>query len=367
MSKQAGREDVADPGPAELLDEESLPAYLRSLGLAGEGEPLAVEAAGDGNINWVRRARATGSGRSWIVKQARPALERFPEYRASTERIVFENRFYEIARDFDRDGVCPQVLHFDAPRRVLVLEDLGRAERLDHALARGADEVVASAARRLGAFLGALHRETAPRASALAARFQNGEMSRLHGDHIFLLPFRANDFPLEPAVRARAALLWRDEELGAIAARAYERYLEPRGALLHGDVQPGNVLLVATGARLLDAEIAQVSDPAFDVGTLLAHLLLPAAVRPGAARAALANADALWSAYCAASGAGADGDLAPAARYAGLEVLRRTIGAARVEAARAADAAFASIELGLRLVRRPPETLDELASSLDSR
>ena len=85
------------------------------------------------------RARAEGSPRSWVVKQARPALERFPEYSASTERIAFEARYYEVTAPLDPDSACPSVLWFDPIQCVLVLEDLGDAERLDGALGRGAD------------------------------------------------------------------------------------------------------------------------------------------------------------------------------------------------------------------------------------
>src|SRR5690606_20526379 len=120
----------------DALDEALLPAYLRSIGLASGAEDVVVEPAGDGNINWVRRARIAGRT-SIVVKQARPALERFPQYRASTERIVFEHRWLERAAPHDARGVCPRVLFFDEARRVLVLEDLGDAERLDHALLRG--------------------------------------------------------------------------------------------------------------------------------------------------------------------------------------------------------------------------------------
>jgi 5-methylthioribose kinase len=225
------------------LTEANLPEYLRKLGLLGPGPPPAIEPAVDGNINWVRRVRRAGrpspGGASWIVKQARPALERFPEYQVSTERILFEHRYLEVARPFDRHGVLPAVLGFDPEQRVLILEDLGDAERLDHALARGAD--VAPAAAHLGDLLGRVHAGTA--GAALANAFANDAMRRLHGEHIFVLPLRPNDFPLPEPVAARARLLQGDADLVRLADAAYARYLEPRGALVHGDVQAGNVLL----------------------------------------------------------------------------------------------------------------------------
>lgn len=329
---------------ATRLDEATLPDYLRGLGLVRAGDRVEVEPAGDGNINWVRRARS--GGHSWIVKQARPALERFPEYRVTTDRILFEARWLETVRPLDAERVCPTVVRFDPEARVLVLEDLGRAPRLDHVLARRPGAGV-EPARRLARFLGAIH--SATRDPGLAARFENDAMRRLHGDHIFALPFHPNEFPLPPALRARAEALWSDRALVAIAEAAYRRYLEPRGALVHGDVQAGNVLLGAAGAVLLDAEIAHVGDPAFDLGTLIAHLRLPAVARgaPGDASEAV---EAAWLAYAAASGAGSQ-LRREAERYAAIEMLRRTLGAARAEVATEREAGLAIVDFATERLR----------------
>jgi 5-methylthioribose kinase len=200
----------------------------------------------------------------------------------------------------------------------------------------------------LAAFLGRVHRATRGDAS-LAAAFANVPMQRLHGDHIFALPYRPNDFALPPRTAARARELWDDRALRDAADRAYARYLTPEGALVHGDVQAGNVLLARGGVTLLDAEIAHLGDPAFDIGMLLEHVLLPeaAAGRAAAARPAL---ERCWHAYEGAHGAGGP-PLAGALRYAGLELLRRTIGAARVAAVSGDDAGLRTIDAGLGLVR----------------
>jgi 5-methylthioribose kinase len=329
--------------PQRRLTDADLPGYLASVGILPQGAAAAVEPVGDGNINWVRRVRSGAA--SWVVKQARPALERFPQYRVTSERIVFEARFYETAAPLDRQGVCPRVLHFDPQQRVLVLEDLGAAERLDAALAREAE--VTPVARTLAAFLAELHRATA--GAELAARFANDEMRRLHGDHIFVLPFRENDFPLSPTLRERARGLRGDAALLASIDAAHARYLEPVGALVHGDVQPANVLLPASGPRLIDAEIAHVGDPAFDLGQLVGHLLLPAAAR-GRAAAARPAVDAAWSAWAQAFGAG-PAERRAVARYAGIELLRRTLGAARVPAVASDAASLRVVDAGLRLIR----------------
>jgi 5-methylthioribose kinase len=326
------------------LTEENLPRYLEQIGLLAAQEPVEITSAGDGNINWVRRVQPKDGRRSFVVKQARPALERFPEYEVTTERIGFEAAYYAVVRELGL-RVCPDVIHFDETERVLVLEDLGPGPRLDALLE---DDVPVQTFHELGGFLSAVHGATS---ASLESRFRNEAMRRLHGDHIFALPLRANDFPLSRRLRDRAEALWQDRELVQIADRAYERYRGPGRALVHADVQPSNVVLCAGTPRLLDAEIAHVGDPAFDLGTLLGHVLLAATARGRPEQAAPA-ARAAWSAYRA--GPGPSLRFEDVARYAGLEMLRRTIGAARVPGVQRDEPALAVLEAALGLVRRPP-------------
>ncbi|HEY8157042.1 MAG TPA: hypothetical protein VII72_23150 [Myxococcota bacterium] len=331
------------------LREADLPGYLASLGLLTPGEPVIVEPAGEGNINWVRRVRSSARPYSVVVKQARPALERFPEYRVSTRRIEFEARWYACVAPFDREGLCPRVHRFDAERKTLVLEDLAGAERLDAVLARGDDATRVAAA--LGRFLGAVHAGT--RDPSLAARFENAEMRALHGEHIFALPFRANDFPLSPALRRRASALAADADLLRRIDAAHVRYRELAIALVHADVQPTNVLVAAGAPKLLDAEIAHVGDPAFEIGQLAGNLWLRALAR-GDPRAAAPAVGALWSAYSGALGGALKVAFGDAMLHAGVEMLRRTLGAARIPELASDELALRAVDAGRAWLLAPP-------------
>jgi 5-methylthioribose kinase len=321
-----------------MLAEEGISTYVRALGLAQADEPIAVQGSGDGNINWVRRVEVGGArARSFVLKQARPALERFPQYAAPTERLLFEARWFDLARAHDGDAICPRVIALDEANRVLVLEDLSACERLDSVLARGAR--VDAQMEALARFLARVHAATAGDDS-LAARFANDAMRRLHGEHIFALPFSESDFGLTPRLAAAARGLREEAALVRAAALAHEHYLAPRGSLVHADVQAGNVLLTpGGGVKLLDAEIAHVGDPAFDLGTLLAHLALPRIARGESAGELLERVRAAYRSERGAS----EALLARARRHGGFELVRRTIGAARV-------AAVASDEAGLRVL-----------------
>ncbi len=321
------------------IDDTSVLEYVRKNRLLPDASELEVEPAGDGNINWVRRVRVPG-GPSIVIKHARSTLERFPEYAAPPERLRFEYAYGEVVRSLveEEANVLPRVLHFDPEAFVLVLEDLGDAPRLEEPLLAG--DAPEAALERLGRFLGRVHAATRGRAEELAPRFGNGEMQRLHGEHIFRLPFEPPGFPVSPDVRVEAdRLLGREGVRNRIEALR-ERYYGSREALVHADVQPTNVLLTAAGPKLLDAEISHVGDPAFDVGSLLGHLRIHRAIRPEATALERAERAFLWG-Y--SEGGGTEGDASRAWGYAAVEMLRRTIGAARVRAVQEPSAAVAVV------------------------
>ncbi len=308
---------------------------------------VVVSPAGDGNVNWVRRVR-TSDGRSFVVKQARASLERFPEYRVDTVRMVFEARYFEIVRERvpAHADIPPKQILFDEVERVLVMEDLGDAPRLDTLLSEG--RAVPATLERLGAFLADIHAATRADAESLRSRFANDEMRALHGEHIFTLPYERNDFPIEPRLRALADDVLARPGLRTRIADLRECYYGKGEALVHGDVQAGNVLVSASRPRLIDAEISHVGDPAFDLGQAFAHIHLHRAHARDSTPLASCEA-ALLAGYARKSGA--DRELGARARgFAGVEILRRAIGAARLPVLGTTARAERALELGAALL-----------------
>ena len=138
------------------------------------------------------------------------------------------------------------------------------------------------------------------------------------------MPFEPNDFPIEPRLRALADEALAKPKLRAAIAELRTRYYDSQESLVHGDVQAGNVLVQGERPRLLDAEIAHVGDSAFDLGQAFAHVHVHR-VRARDASACEACEKALVDGYAPERAV-----LARARRYAGVEILRRAIGAARL-------------------------------------
>lgn len=73
-----------------------------------------------------------------------------------------------------------------------------------------------------------------------------------------------------------------------------------RRALVHGDLNPKNVLVTPSGPVLLDWELAHIGDPAFDLAMPVAHLILKSLrrdARPDSRTALLSAARAFWCEY----------------------------------------------------------------------
>lgn len=327
--------------------------FLCERGLISPETPCTTELAGDGNINWVRRVQAA-DGRSWIVKQAREQLEKFPQYRADTRRILVEAAWIRQAATVDRDTCCPIILDFDADRRVLVLEDLGRCPRLDDELLTTRD--LSAPLATIGGLLGRVHKSTQG-VSSIHSTFRNVGMRDLHFAHIFELPFAENDFPLPQPVRDRARQIWDHEPLRDQIETVHQQCRSAEDVLVHADPQPGNILLPTAGAKLLDAEIAHIGCAALDPGILLAHIALSAIALKDEALLRTRTA-ALWDSYQA--GAQDMTIWEATVRIAGIEILRRTIGAARVAAVSEVTTSLTAIETGCAWVLQPASTREKL-------
>lgn len=300
--------DVAQPG--------ALSAWLRARGWIEEGEAVDyLESAGDGNMNLTLRAGI--GGRTLIVKQSRPWVEKYPDFAAPGERVLTEAAFYgAVASDPGLSAAMPKLLFVDEPCRMIALEDLGTAA--DCSDVYGGGELRARDRAALLGWLGALHRASVPPSDRLA----NRAMRELNHQHIFELPMQPGTFDVDgfhPGLQAQARRLHSDPLYADTVRALGQRYLEDGTSLLHGDFYPGSWLRTRAGVRVIDPEFCFLGPAEFDVGVYLAHGVLaggaPMQVRMTAAAEYDAPPTFSW---------------ALARQFAGVEIMRRLIGIAQL-------------------------------------
>ncbi len=325
-----------DPG-----DTASLEKFLKVRGiLAPASRAVAARKAGEGNMNCTVRVTTTDG--SLIVKQARPWVEKYPQFAAPWDRACREAEFYRLVAGASHVArMMPRLIDSDAAARVLVLEDLG--ENSDYTGLYAGETIDDSEIEVMAGFLARLHRlSPCPGGPCGLA---NREMRELNHSHIFVVPLTpANGLDLDamtPGLAQAAHRLQSDAAyVDEVARLGREVYLADGGSLLHGDFFPGSLLRTPTGPRIIDPEFAFFGRPEFDVGVFLAHLFL--SDQPVAKRRR-------WrKAYDAPPGF----DDLLMLQLAGVEIMRRLIGYAQLPV-RGLQLKCALLELSRALVLRP--------------
>jgi 5-methylthioribose kinase len=129
----------------------------------------------------------------------------------------------------------------------------------------------------------------AERKKALTAVFcENTQLCKITEDLIFTDPYRTSERNrwTAPQLDGIAAEFRADGELKLAISRLKAKFLSASEALIHGDLHTGSVMVTDDETRVIDAEFAFVGPMGFDVGAVIANLLLGYFSQEGHAAAA---------------------------------------------------------------------------------
>lgn len=347
MSSSLRSQFAASHGDVVLLDARDgagIDRYLLDRRLATSAElPSRVERAGEGNMNL--SLRVTLPGRTVILKQGRPWVEKYDHIAAPWERTLVEGQFYEAVQNVPAVAAhMPALLALDADNHVLVLEDVGTSGDLTSMYADR--QIPAATVGELLAWLAALGSVTV--ADESRAGFANRGMRQLNHEHIFSLPLtHRNGIDLDGITRGLDLVASGLKDDRAYATRVSDlgaAYLADGPALVHGDYFPGSWVRSPRGVRIIDPEFCFLGAREFDYGVMLAHLAL-----------ARADVDVASQVVAASVRARLDGTLMLG--FAGVEIMRRLLGVAQLPLPYGLDVKRHLLELSLSLVLTPERGL----------
>lgn len=311
---------LAVPEGYRRLDRTNLVCFLAGLPaiasrLGGGERDWRVAEPGDGNVNQV--FLVDGPAGAVCVKQALPYVKMAGEgWPLTLERARFEHRaLIEHGRHVGRR--VPEVYHADPRLYVLVVERLAPHILLREGTVAGtryprlADDLAQYLARSLF-FTSSLGLPAAEKKQLMAVFCGNVELCRIMEDVLFTEPY--HDHPrnrwTSPQLDGLAAEVRADAPLKLAAARLKLKYMTSAEALLHGDLHAGSILVTPDDTRVIDHEFAFYGPIGFDVGTVIANLLVSYFSQDGHATAGDPRADyqdwlletveAVWSRFHAA-------------------------------------------------------------------
>lgn len=322
-----------------------LQGFLVHSGLARPGEPQTwtVLSGGVSSDIW----RVDLPRRTLCVKRALPKLRVQADWEAPADRNLYEWRWFKTVRRWILDA-APEPLAFDRERRLLAMAFLPPK---DHPLWKAelmAGRVDVAFAGAVGERMGRIHASSA-REPALAADFASDE----------------GFFALRIDAYLLAAARRRPEVAAEIQSLA-DRTARTRLGLVHGDATPKNILMGPRGPVFLDAETAWWGDPAFDLASLLNHLLLKRLPVPDRARELNESFQALAGAYL--QRVDWEPKAALEARAASLLpalLLARVDGKSPVEYVTAENQKDLVRAVATQLLREPPSALDAVRAAWD--
>ena len=240
---------------------------------------LTCREIGDGNLNLVFHITDTVSNKSLIMKQALPYAKVVGEsWPLTLDRGPIESQSLILAGKLVPDLV-PVVYKYDPELALTIMEDLSDHVIMRSGLLKGirypqfADDISTFMAHTLF-FTSDLGMNQQDKKIQVQS-FINPDLCKITEDLVFDDPY--TDSPnnsFDPAIRDAAQALWEDSALHLEVAILRDKFLTNAQALLHGDLHTGSVFATAHSTKVIDPEFAYYGPMGFDVGAVIANLLL---------------------------------------------------------------------------------------------
>lgn len=253
-------------------------AVSRLAYFTSEEKPEAEE-IGDGNINYVFRLHSPVSGRSLILKQA-DVLLRSSGRPLKLRRSLLEASLLQLENEL-APGFVPEVYHYDEVMAVTAMEDVSAYGNLRRELAAG--HVYGHLAEQISEFLVRTLLPTtdlvmpAAKKKELAGFYINPELCNITEELVLKEPYYdpAGRNILTPGnedyVREH---LYENHALITEAALLRERFMNEAQALLHGDLHTGSIFANGDGIKVLDPEFAFYGPMGYDIGNVIGNFLM---------------------------------------------------------------------------------------------
>ncbi|MEI7026138.1 S-methyl-5-thioribose kinase [Paenibacillus sp. y28] len=262
------------------LSEAEAIEFARTLpDLFSPGAELSSREIGDGNLNLVFHIQEEATGKSVILKQALPYAKVVGEsWPLSLDRARIESEALVIQGQL-APGLVPKVYTYVPELALTAMEDLSDHIIMRKGLIEGrsypkfSQDIAIFMAHTLF-FTSDLGKNQQDK-KVLQGRFINPDLCKITEDLIFDDPYiNSPNNNILPGIRPEAEALWKDTELHLEVALLREGFLTRAQALLHGDLHTGSIFVTEASTKVIDPEFAYYGPMGFDIGAVLANLLL---------------------------------------------------------------------------------------------
>tara|TARA_B100001175_G_scaffold183579_1_gene155941 strand:- start:107 stop:1075 length:969 start_codon:yes stop_codon:yes gene_type:complete len=226
-----------------------------------------IEVPGEGNMNVVLRVET--NKKSFILKQSRPYVNKYPNIKNSEKRIIVEDQFYELIIKSEIQKFFPKKIDFIKKDLILLIEDLGQCRDMSY--------LYSSKNMNLDHFNSLIYILESIHKTKVNSFPSNYSLKELNHEHIFVLPFQKNDFQLDDiqsGLKKLSTYITNDSNINDVVKRIGDMYLKVGNTLLHGDYYPGSWMQKDDNVYVIDPEFSHLGFKEFDLGVMAAHLTM---------------------------------------------------------------------------------------------
>lgn len=264
----------------KMFDQESAADYILGKGFFADSKgPLVSREIGDGNMNYIYRISC--GEKSLILKQAGEAT------RLSSGKNISRKRNQREARALIRQneivpGSTPKVYLYDEIMDCMVMEDMKDYTVMRQALLDGRP-LCDSFGEQIGHILAENYRQTSDvqadhiRKKYEVKEFINPELCEISERLVFDEPIfnLSGGNGVEPENNAYVEEnIYAGEELKKEVGKLKYQFMTSSQSFIHGDLHTGSLFISEKGVKIFDSEFAFYGPTGYDVGNVIAHLLL---------------------------------------------------------------------------------------------
>ena len=264
-----------------LMNHEEVKEYvLEQVDLFDEKVNLSVTEIGDGNINYVFLVKDLESGKSVVLKQADKVL------RSSGRALDIERNKIEAEALILQYSLVPkyvpEIYAYDEIMAVLIMEDISAFKNLRYELEnqlifpKFADDISTFLVQTLLSTTDLILKPQIKKERV--QQFINSDMCDISEDLVFTEPY--NDYKNRNIISKEnqkfvEKYLYQNEVLIGEVGKLRNNYMNNAQSLLHGDLHSGSIFINQEGMKVIDPEFAFYGPMGYDIGNVIGNLFFP--------------------------------------------------------------------------------------------
>ena len=263
-----------------LLDCDEVISYVKEKNLFSENADLTVKEIGDGNINYIFKVENKIDGKSIVLKQADKLL-RSSGRPLDLTRSKIETNILRIENDLAPHFV-PEIYFYDEIMCVLAMEDISEYKNLRTELIAGkifpnfADNISEFLSRTLllttDLFMNKFEKKKNVK------EFINPELCDISECLVFTEPYDNNknrNIITTGNEEFVENMLYKNEDLHFAILKLREKFMNYSQSLIHGDLHSGSIFINEKGIKIIDPEFSFYGPMAYDIGNVIGNLYFP--------------------------------------------------------------------------------------------